>query len=218
MPSFAKLVVSVAVVSLVSLVAGCGHPDPSTPTSDAGSGTDSSPSCALGFLGTAGQPVQLELVVRTVDLKTVPITDGARIPLILPPQGGRVVFVGARATNLSACGLTLTGSIKDATTGQVRVDARTINLDPTGDGWGASTEKDIATFSNIPLCPNQWASTDVMEHPFDVTITLKDPAGNTATKTVSVVPFCGEPEFAAECLCECQKGYVLGQTCGDAGK
>ncbi len=219
MPSHSTLVALFVLGSLAfGGLAACGHPDPST-TNDAGSGTDSSnPSCALGFLGTAGQPVQLKLTVRGVDLTSTDIADGSRIPLILPPQGGRVVFVGASATNLSACGVTLTGSIRDTTTSQVRVDARTVNLQPTGDGWGASSDGDISTFSNIPLCPNQWASTDAFEHPFELTVTVKDPAGNKATKTISVTPFCAEPTYAAECLCECQKGYVLGQTCGDAGK
>ncbi len=215
---FPRLAFVATSLTIATSVAGCGHSDPGA-TEDAGSGTDSShPSCALGFLGTAGQPVQLKLVVRGADSMSTEIADGSRIPLILPPQGGRVVFIGASATNLSACGVTLTGSIRDTTTRQVRIDARTVNLRAGADGWGSSSDGDISTFSNLPLCPNNWASTDAFEHSFELTVTVKDPAGNTATKTIQVVPFCGEPAYAAECLCECQKGYVLGQTCGDAGK
>ena len=72
---------------------------------------------------------------------------------------------------------------------------------------------DIASFSNIPACPNQWASTDVYDHPFELTITLKDTDGHQISETIHVVPTCSEPGLEAECRCICQKDYVLGQAC-----
>ena len=190
-------------------VAACGH---ASNMADAG-GSDGGPACALGFLGTEGKPVEMKLVVRGKDQTSSEIADGARVPLILPPQGGRVVFVGVKATNISACGLTLTGSFRDLTNNQVRLDGRTVNLRPTGDGWGAGLDADMSAFSNIPMCPNQWASTDIFEHSFELTVTLSDAAGRTGTKTITTVAFCGEPQFEVECRCECKKGYVLGQAC-----
>jgi hypothetical protein len=160
----------------------------------------------------------MTLTSRGADLTSSAIDEGSRVALMLPPQGGRVIFIGVKATNIGACGLTLTGYIRDTTNNQVRVDERTTNLHPTGDGWGQSDDADISTFANIPLCPNEWASTDADEKPFELTITLKDPAGNTSTKTMHVIPFCAEPKYAAECLCTCKKGYVLGQACTDAGR
>jgi len=202
---------------LAALAAGCtGDKSAGGPSADAGSDVVI-PGCALGFLGTPGKPVEIKLIARGVELVSTPIEDGSRVPLILPPQGGRVIFVGMQATNISACGVTLTGSLRDLGNHQVRVDERTTNLAPTGDGWGASAPTDISTFSNIPLCPNEWASTDAFDKPFELTLTVKDPAGNTATKTIQIVPFCGEPQYAAECLCTCKLGYTLGQACTDAG-
>jgi hypothetical protein len=189
-------------------VAACGQA-----SSANGGGSDGGHTCALGFLGTDGKPVEMKLVVRGRDQTSSEISDGARVPLMLPPQGGRVVFVGVKATNISSCGLTLTGSFRDLANNQVRLDGRTINLHPTGDGWGSSLDADMSSFANIPMCPNQWASTDVFEHSFELTVTLSDAAGRTGTKTIQTVAFCGEPEFEAECRCECKKGYVLGQAC-----
>jgi len=170
------------------------------------------PACALGFLGDPAKGVELKVVARDGTMSTE-IAAGARVPLILPPQGGRVIFIGVVATNISPCSIKLTGSFRDKTNQQVRVDARTVNLQPRGDGWGESTDGDIATFSNVPMCPNQWASTDIYENPFTLTITATDPSGRTGTKTFDVTPYCAEPQYAAECACECKKGYMLGQTC-----
>ena len=47
--------------------------------------------------------------------------------------------------------------------------------------------------------------------------------GHWCGQTLKVIPACAEPAHEAECLCICQGGYVLGQSCaadagpGDAG-
>ncbi len=67
----------------------------------------------------------------------------------------------------------------------------------------ASTRR-IASFANIPVCPNQWASTDVFGNLFDVSLTLQDHDGRMATKDLHVKPVCAEPEKLAECMCICK--------------
>jgi len=135
------------------------------------------------------------------------------VPMILPPQGGKVVLIGVQATNLHACGATLTGVLRDPLSDRIRLEGRTINLEPTGDGWGGSVDGDMSTFANIPVCPNQWAASEIDGAMFELTVTITDRDGRTATETKNVTPFCSEPEFEAECTCQCQVDYMLGQEC-----
>ena len=128
------------------------------------------------------------------------LSDGDSVPLILPPQGGRVIFVGVRATNVDGCGLQLTGALRDLATQQVRVDSRTVNLIDTGDGYGVSgtpstaVSTAISDFSNIPVCPNEWSSTNVYGTAYGLEVTIKDREGRTLTKKIQVTPECGQPD------------------------
>lgn len=170
--------------------------------------------CKLPFVGDPAQPIGLSLVTRGPELVSKDLADGGMAPMILPPQGGRVVLVGVRATNIDPCGVELAGSIRDTATKQVRVDQRTTNLAPSADGTLAeSVPEDISTYANIPTCPNQWASTDIQGNAFEVTVSVTDRQGRSASQTLNAVPFCAEPENEAECLCKCQQGYMLGQAC-----
>jgi hypothetical protein len=101
----------------------------------------------------------------------------------------------------------------------VRLDSRTVNLKPTGDGWGQSDPTDISTFANIPVCPNEWSMTNLFGTKYGLEVTLTERSGRTESRNLMVVPACAEPAHAADCLCICQGGYVLGEKCaaGDAG-
>lgn len=180
---------------------------------------DAGPSCTLPFIGDKSKPIEAVLTVRDVSGKSVELKDGDEVPLVFPPQGGRVVFLGARVNNVDPCAVKLSGAIRDVATNQVRIDNRTVNLRVGADGRGASVDDDISTFSNVPMCPNQWASTDAFDKPFRVEITIQDRGGRTVSKQVMVTPKCAEPDRLAECLCICKKGYMLGEMCAapDAG-
>jgi hypothetical protein len=196
--------VTVVFAALAVQAVGCSTPGAGEP-------------CAAGFIGSASHPPALEIVALRPDYTVAPVTDGGPIPLMFPPQGGRVLFVGARATNVDGCGLQLTGALRDETSRQVRVDSRTVNLIATGDGWGATgvgvVSDAISNFSNIAVCPNQWSTTDVFGHTYGLEVTVVDRGGRTATSNVGVVPYCGEPARASDCMCICAAGYVLGQAC-----
>lgn len=168
---------------------------------------DAAPSCSLPFIGDKSKPIELELTVLEGGSARV-LKDGVDVPLILPPQGGRVVFLGVRATNIDPCAVKLSGAIRDTATNQVRVDTRTVNLRD-----GASIDADISTFSNVPMCPNQWAGTDAFDQPFRVEVEVRDKSGRTANKQLTVTPRCNEAGKEAECKCICKKGYVLGEPC-----
>jgi hypothetical protein len=169
--------------------------------------------CTLEFLGDRDKPIEMELVYLDAEDALHPLEDGATLPMIVPPQGGWVVFVGARATNVDPCGLTIKGVLRDPGNEQVRVDERTTRLEPLGDGWGGPIEGDISTFSNVPTCPNQWASVDLPGNPIELTYAMTDRGGRTAKRTITVVPECAEAAFKNSCSCQCRANYVLGESC-----
>jgi len=193
--------------ALAALLSGCsnGSTDPSS----------SGHSCGLSVLGDKTKPIEIGLTVRELDGVSRLLDEGDTVPMILPPQGGRVIFAGVVATNIDPCAVTLSGALRDLSTMQLRLDARTINLTPVPgkDGWGGSDEEDISTFSNVPVCPNQWSKTDLYGTPYELSISLTDRDNRTAMRTMKVVPACAEPDNQSECLCICKGGYVLGQMC-----
>ncbi len=215
---FASRFAPFAVATAASLaLAAC--PAPSGGAPDAGQ--DADPSCGAPYLGDPSKSIELEIHALLSDgLTDAPLAEGGDLALVFPPQGGRVAFVGARATNLDPCGVQLKGALRDLGNQSPRVDARTVNLNPTGDGWGTtapatpSVSAALASYSNVSACPNQWASTDVFDHEFQLEVTLTDRRKRTMTKTIKVTPRCNEAVRVVECKCLCKVNYVLGEACG----
>jgi hypothetical protein len=205
---------ALALVASAPLAVVACSPAPSAPAPDAGP-----TGCKLSFLGDATKPPTLEALALGADMTSVPIADGAEVTLAFPPQGGRVIFAGVRATNVDPCAVQLTGAIRDETTMQVRLDSRTINLLPDGDGGGASDPVDISTFANVPVCPNEWSRTNLYGTEYQLELSILDREGRAASLKRKVVPQCAEPAHVVDCLCICSGGYVLGETCPppDAG-
>ena len=174
--------------------------------------------CSGLTLGTPTSPIDFEFLVANGDYQVAALHDGDALPILIPPQGGHVVFVGVRATNLDSCGIQLTGALRDEASQQVRFDQRTINLIPTGDGWGTTgpvgmaVSGTVSNFANIPVCPNEWSSTDVYGHVYALEVTLADASGRSLKKTIHVTPMC-QPGDLDDCECTCAKGYVLGGVC-----
>jgi hypothetical protein len=188
-------------------------------SSPKGSPADGGPdSCPVGFLGDGGA-LDFSVTVLRADDSVVQVDAGDTVPMLFPPQGGRVIFVGVDATNVDGCGLQLTGAVRDLKTQEVRVDSRTINLIPIGGGHGVSGKTGesvaaaIANFANVAVCPNEWSSTNLYGTLYGLEVTVQDKEGRQLTKKLDVTPVCGEPARVAECECICQGGYVLGQEC-----
>jgi hypothetical protein len=156
----------------------------------------------------------MELTALADGYLPVEVTDGGAVPMMFPPQGGRVIFVGVRAFNIDPCQVHLSGALRDPHSQQVRLDARTVNLRVTDGGSAISVDTNITTYANIPVCPNQWSDTDLYGNPYTLEMSLKDRAGRSLTQTLTVVPYCAEPANEADCRCMCRGGYMLGQTCG----
>jgi hypothetical protein len=182
-------------------------------------GSSSAPAKSC-FLGDASKPAELEVVYRTADGMTVSASDMATIPLIQPPQGGKVLFVGARARNVDGCGLTLATALVDPGTGAVvSLERRPVTLEPTGDGWmRPKRPTEASNYSNLPACPRADIDRSIEGEVYELRVSISDSAGRKAQTSIRVIPTCGEPELAELCHCECSKDYRLGAGCTeDAG-
>lgn len=203
---------ALAALAAGAAASGCSLEPMEAPAPDAGS----SP-CQYNFVGDPKLDPELVITARGADGVAAEVEEGGVIPLILPPQGGRVVFVGVRATNVNACGARITGVLRDPATKKIVVDARKVNLKPTPDGRVGSADTDTSTFSNIPVCPNQWSTMDAYGAQYGLEMTIQDRDGRYAVKTLNVTLACGEPEHEEQCRCICKQGYILGEKCDEDG-
>ena len=208
-------------------LAGCPGAGEATPASDAG--VEAAPStCDAGYLGDPTKDIALELRALRADGTDIALNEGDDLAIVFPPQGGRVSFIGVRAINLDGCGAQVIGALRDLGSRQVRVDGRTVNLTKEPDGWGTTghgtttnieDSAAIGDYSNVPVCPNEWADVDVFDQPFEIEVKIVDRSKKTATKVIKVTPRCAESGAkGTACRCLCKHGYVLGESCGeDAG-
>jgi len=162
-------------------------------------------------IGDPSQVAALEIVHLDANLETVKTVPYARVPLIQPAQGGWIVFLGARATNLDGCRVDLTTSFRDGPDGAIiKVDRRPTLLDDTGDGW-AITRTSLA--GSLPICPQVTATRDLHDEPYEITVALDDGYGQRASQAMVIIPFCPDPDPTGGCLCTCDQSYVVGGSC-----
>jgi len=166
--------------------------------------------------GDPAQPLEMRVVVFGADVAPAVIGDGARVALMKPPQGGRVIYAGAEVRGGDICNpVNLVGALRDPTTHAVfGLEGRPVLLAARSDGWAAADEVQPSNYANIAVCPNQRSSRDIDEEPYELYVKLTDGVGRSAEGVVDVVPFCAEPDTFDECTCICKTGYVLGQSCG----
>jgi hypothetical protein len=207
---------ALAGVLAVITSSGCAADDAEAPSLTTHT-ADTTSVCPTGFLGDRAAEAVVELRALRSDGADVAIVDGGDLALVTPPQGGRVAFVGVRATNLDGCGVQIFAALRDPLSKETRLDGRTVNLQRDTDGFGTSGAvytniadyRELGSFAHIPLCPNQWAQQDLFDGSFELDVRVVDRGGRTATRVVRVVPRCSE----AKCQCICKKGYVLGTSC-----
>jgi len=198
---------SILAFATTILFAACSPP-PDPPTDGGVIG-----GCRLPYVGNPNEPMEVNVVAIGPGYELVPVTDGSDVTLMFPPQGGRVVFAGVRARNLNPCAVRLSGALRDPSSQQVRLDSRIINLQIAEDGYGQSDVTDIFTFANIASCPNQWSDQDLMDVPYELTVSLTDKDDRNVTHVLQVFPRCNEPGQVEACLCQCDSEYVLGMMC-----
>src|SRR5262249_21134587 len=126
------------IIAAAWAVAGCSSPDP----------------CEVG---DPGQPLAIRAVVLDADLAPVQAADGARVALMRPPQGGRVLYAGVEAQNLDRCkAANLVGALRDPATHAVYgLEGRPVVLAGGRDGWAEAGEQQPSSYANVAVCPNQ---------------------------------------------------------------
>jgi len=170
----------------------------------------SSPPKPAADLGTIG-------VVATeydaVKMTQAPL--GAQLALVRPPQGGYVVFVGARVTGFAApTTVELTGLLKNGAT-VISQDARTVTLQQAPDDanvWIPDL-RSITTVSNIAVCPSN-STTDRVNASFTLEVQVLDRATGrmgVADQTTQLVCTQSDATVQQNCVCECQGNFMVGK-------
>lgn len=190
-----------------ALCAACPEEDPPTPIS-----------CPLGDLT---KPIELEIVHKAVGGGVTVTTSSGAVPLILPPQGGKVMLVGVRARNVDGCPLTLTAAMRDTCTGDlIALERRPILLEEKN-GWLEPQEPlELNNYSNLPACPREGLTRSVSGEPYQIEVVVEDKTGRQATKSITIIPTCAEPENEMTCRCECRTDFSTIDNCDlsrDAG-
>lgn len=167
------------------------------------------------FTGNATTAPELVIVHQDVAHHLVVTERDGIVPLIQPPQGGKVAFIGALARNLDGCPIDITAAlIDDCTNETLAVERRTILMKPNADGWLEPDQPmEISSYSNLPICPNAGARRELEGEHYKISVSLKDRAGRRVEAMVRVKTECAEAEHRDVCLCECDRDYVLGMSC-----
>jgi hypothetical protein len=172
---------------------------------------------AIGCGGPSntGPPIEVIPAMYHVDQTLIDVRDGDTISLEFPPQGGHVLFVGARLRNLDDALVTLRARLRSAVDNSiVGEEARTIEFLPSEDA--TLRIPDLRSYSNVcnvPMCPS-YTEHDLYDQPFLLEVEATElSTERTGTAQRMVVPSClqADATLRASCQCECQANYVLGK-------
>jgi hypothetical protein len=178
-------------------------------------GCKGGPAPCTTFIGSPQQPIEGTLITVDKNGALVDVAAGDAVLLQPPPQGGYVVYAGARARNLKACNVDFQGQLIDmATGGLAGFDRRQANLVAGPDGWGRPDGSQFANLANVNPCPDP-SPNDVQGRTLLLQMQLTDQDGRTLKLSTPVVPQCqlDDPGVQANCVCTCSANYSLGK-CG----
>jgi hypothetical protein len=189
----------------------------SAPTTPSGSGG------AAGAGGGDSGP----LVVQAIEYDQYTqqfrvLSDGDTVQLVRPPQGGHVIFIGARVQNLDSDTIDLTGRIRDEQTNSiVQEDTRTVVTETVPDmpGWRQSDHRSFSQVSNIALCPD-YDPKDILGQSYLLEVRVDElyAQGSSGSVSLHVVPACSQDNASGKslCECECSADYTLGKCSGSS--
>lgn len=207
-----KLVI-VPLILLQALVVAGADCD-GAPVSDAGPEPEPEPPC---IIGDENGEAEIVLIYRTVDGEVADLVDNGEVPLILPPQGGKVTLVGVRAKNVT-CRLLLNGNLSNSLCGGniIGLEGRPVDLEEREDGFGYPAAPDtLQNYVNIPVCPTFSSTRDGDGQPYALQVRatevrrLGEETARTHVMNATVTPVCAEPEIFDDCTCECDADLVL---------
>jgi hypothetical protein len=209
---------------LFGVVAALGACSGAPPVGEGEGEGEGEPTC---FIGDPNEPAEIVLIgVAQLPVGQEDLVDGIELPLLLPPEDGRVVLISVRARNVSCrllirvavhdpCLSSSEGGVADVDGDLVSLDARPITLAVDDDGFGRPELGSFQNFSNVPLCPAFRAPGDMNDQPFIVDVTVGEvPRDGEATARehtldpVRVTPVCPNDDDGA-CACECDGDLVL---------
>lgn len=209
-----RLAITVALGASVSAADCVGPPDGGDP--------DSGTPLVECFYGDEAAAPEGTLVFLDEHSTLQDLQQGQAVPLILPPQGGKVVFIGARLKNMDMCSLQANGGVFDDCQAQPRIigrEGRGIQM-VENDATGFAEPKDPATLNNyvnIPLCGNFTSSRDIDGEPYRVEIRFSDRARRSLVLTADITPYCpgapGGDGVFEQCECECDADYAFERRC-----
>lgn len=206
------------IVVVIALVLAMGSLCCPPPLPDAGPADGGTPEEC--FIGDKDGEAEIHIIVRTAEgTDFVDVADGDQVPLILPPQGGKVTLIGVRARNVS-CNMQMNAGLFDDCQAPPRVigrEGRPIELEEGPDGFGVPVQKDqLQNYANIPVCPAFSSTRDGDGEPYrlEMRVTEVKRAGEeeprTHVFTATVTPFCAQAEIEDECQCECDVDLITG--------
>ena len=190
------------------------------PGPDAGPAVDGGTEVPVVIIGDPQADAEIHLVFRNADGSGfTDFADGAQVPLILPPQGGKVTLIGVRAKNVTSR-LQVNAGLSDDCVDPPRIigrEGRPILLVEGADGFGVPDQPDtLQNYANIPVCPSFASTRDGDGQPYRLELRLTEQhrvPGDTARThvvTATVTPECAEPLILAECRCECDADFITG--------
>jgi hypothetical protein len=198
---------ALAMVSLVGV--GC-EPGEVGPLSPVRASCD--PASAVGDLSL---PIELSMVVPSSEGGTTPLLEGADVPLVESPQGGKIIVLGTRARNLVGGNVQVGGWLLDESTGNVYgLEDRPAHLIETDDGWAEPERPEsFSNYAHVAACPAANLPRDVHDQRWEIVLRIEDCRGETAEVRLAATPRCLEPTSSGQCACECSQSYSLGDTC-----
>jgi hypothetical protein len=162
--------------------------------------------------GSAGPLVVTPAEYDPLTLQLTDLVDGATLSLQMPPQGGQVVFVGARVRGLASSLVQLTARLVAGDGSEIGVDTRESSF-VAEPGNAALMIPDLHSFagvSNVPVCPGATsASLDGAHTRLTVTVSEAG-SGRMGVATLATILRCQQTDASvrARCQCECAPGYT----------
>jgi hypothetical protein len=175
--------------ALLALLCGCPGPQPA-------------PQCApQRAQGDLSQSVALIPIALDPGGTLRALHDGDSIVLQRPPQGGYVLYAGAAARNVEACGATLTAQLIDPASGapMTGLDQRRTDFVVAQDGyfWPANG---FTQTGNIPACPDLIGG-GVLGRDAILRVDVTDANARGARAEVRVKAVCPGGDSGCACLC-----------------
>ena len=180
-------------------------------------GCDPSSECA-----PVGDPAKSGVEVFTLaqDAVTpIDVPDGGDVPLVVPQQGGYVVYAGMRVEHLpfAACNVVVSGELLDPSTRApvTNLDGRSASFvaDPAHPGWFVPDRlASLSTIPNVPACPNALGAA-IADRPAILHL-VAAPAGDPAHGLVAerlVTPRCATGALHDFCECTCGADWKPGK-------